>query len=56
MLPLSTCPNFNPQMTAENLQVSEKAYFKLIFHAAKYPKEPVCGILLGRNGSISETV
>lgn len=38
--------------------VSAKAYFKIFFHAAKYPHLPVNGVLLGREDpeSTEETV
>ncbi|KIY45580.1 UPF0172-domain-containing protein [Fistulina hepatica ATCC 64428] len=29
-------------------EVSQKAYFKMLFHCAKYPQQPVNGVLLGK--------
>ena len=36
--------------------VSHQAYLKIIFHAAKHPHAPVCGILLGTPSGSKVTI
>lgn len=38
-------------MTMMSYSLSENAYFKIFFHAAKHPHLPVNGVLLGRRTS-----
>lgn len=43
-------------MVAEVLDIKEVPYCKLMLHAAKYPLDSVCGILLGRQKVVQEAV